>query len=297
MTRVPSARSVDCSPEGPSGANGGDDINAHASSRFLRATDSPDALTDPGTAPARAIIDRVTSPLLLIAVGVVALVAGWLLVRRLGPRARVGRILASTPIVAVDEAVRLAASGTLRYVGVGGRLDSDQEFLDEHERPLCLRRSRLDLRSGKRWRTVTDNRQVVPFGLAGGLATIAIDGDALDEGLVVVVRESEGTAGEVPDRVPEGTPPATPTRLRVELLSTVDHALALGVPTVDEDGSPILRPGLGRPLILTTLEPAEAMRLLAVDHRTSTRVGALLLACGALSTLVGLGWAVVAAVA
>jgi hypothetical protein len=39
------ARSVDSSPEGPSDANGGDDIKVHASSRFLRAADSPPALT------------------------------------------------------------------------------------------------------------------------------------------------------------------------------------------------------------------------------------------------------------
>lgn len=234
--------------------------------------------------------------LLLLALGLLALVVGWLLVRRLGNRARIGRILAATPRVQVDEAVRLAG-GTPRYVAVGGRLDSDHEFLDEGERPLVLRRSRLQLRTGSRWETVTDNREVVPFGLAGGLAAIAVDADALDEGLVVVIRESEGTAGEIPDRVPEGTSPATPARLRVELLSTVDHAVALGVPSIGPEGSPMLRPGLGRPLILTTLEPAEAMRLLAAEHRTSTRAGALLMAGGLVAMVVGAAWTVVDAVA
>jgi hypothetical protein len=240
-------------------------------------------------------IGRVTS-LLLLAAGLAAFAAGWLLVRRLGVRARVGRILAATPIVPVDEAVRLAAVAR-RYVGVGGRLDSDHEFLDEHDRPLVLRRSRLELRSGSRWTTVTDNREVVPFGLAGGVATIAIDGGALDEGLVVVVRESAGRAGEIPDRVPEGTPAETPARLRVELLSTVDHALALGVPSPGPDGRPVLRPGLGRPLIVTTLEPAEAIRLLASDHRTSTRLGALLMGGGLIAVLAGLVWTVIGAAA
>ena len=234
--------------------------------------------------------------LLLLAAGLITFAAGWILVRRLGARARVGRILASTPVVPVDEAVRLAG-GRPRYVGVGGRLDSDHEFLDEHERPLVFRRSRLELREGSRWRAVTDNREVVPFGLAGGLATIAIDGDALDQGLVVVVRESEGTAGEIPDLVPEGTAPATPARLQIELLSTVDHALALGVPTRGPDGAPVLRPGLGRPLILTTLEPAEAMRVLAAGHRTSTRLGALLMGGGLVAVAVGLLWTVIGLVA
>jgi hypothetical protein len=236
-------------------------------------------------------------PLLLLAFGVVGLVAGALLLRSLGERGRVGRILASTPVVPVDEAVRLAHAGRLRYVAVGGRLDSDQEFLDEHERPLVFRRSRLDLRAGSRWQTVDQNLEVVPFTVAGGLASIAVDGEALGDGLVVVPRESEGTAGEIPGRVPGGTDPSTPARLRVDLLSSVDHALVLGVPTMDPARGPILRPGLGRPLILTTLEPAEAMRVLAADHRTATRSAAILLAGGLGAVLVGAAWAVVGAVA
>ena len=287
---------MDVSPEGPSDANGGDHINVHASSRFLRAVDSPGPeVPPPVSVRHRAIIGRVTS-LLLLVVGLAAIGVGWLLVRRLGARARVGRILASTPVVPVDEAVRMAGDPAPRYVGVGGRLDSDHEFLDEHERPLILRRSRLELRAGSQWRTVADVREVVPFGLADGLATIGVDGEALDEGLIVVIRESEGDAGEIPDRVPEGTPEAMPARLRVELLSTVDHALVLGVPSLGADGQPVLRAGRGRPLILTTLEPPEAMRILAASHRTSTRVGALLMAVGALVAVAGLAWTVVSAV-
>jgi len=236
-------------------------------------------------------------PLALLALGLVALAAGVLLLRSLGVRGRIGRILAATPVVPVDEALRIAGSGRVRYVGVGGRLDSDQEFLDEHERPLVYRRSRLDLRAGGRWRTVGESRQVVPFSLAGGLASIAVDGEALDEGLVVVLRESEGTAGEVPDRVPEGTDPATPVRLRVDLLSSVDHALVLGVPSVDPVRGPLIGPGLGRPLILTTLEPAEAMRVLADGHRGATRGAAVLLAGGLGAIVAAAVWAIVGAVA
>ncbi|MFN8630169.1 MAG: hypothetical protein U0838_07565 [Chloroflexota bacterium] len=234
--------------------------------------------------------------LLLLAAGLVAFAGGWLLVRRLGGRARIGRILASTPVVPVDQAVQMA-SGTPRYVGVGGRLDSDQEFFDENQRPLIYRRSRLELGSGSRRRIISDNREVVPFSVAGGLASIAIDHEALGEGLIVVVRESEGTAGEIPDLVPDGTPADTPARLQVELLTSVDHALVLGVPSIGDDGQPLLRPGLGRPLVLTTLEPAEAMRVLASGHRTSTRVGALLMAGGRIASVAGLAWTIIGAVA
>ena len=235
-------------------------------------------------------------PLVLLALGLVALAGGALLLRGLGVRGRVGRILAATPVVPVDEAISLAQSGAVRYVAVGGRLDSDEEFLDEHERPLVFRRSRLDLRAGSRWRTVGEHVDIAPFSVAGGLASIGVDGASLGEGLVVVPRESAGTAGEIPDRVPEGTDPATPARLRVDLLSSVDHALVLGVPGLDPVRGPMLRPGLGRPLILTTLEPAEAMRVLAADHRTATRGAALLLAGGLAATLAGAAWAVIGAV-
>jgi hypothetical protein len=236
-------------------------------------------------------------PLALLVLGLVALVAGALLLRSVGVRGRIGRILAATPVVPVDEAVRIAGSGRVRYVGVGGRLDSDQEFLDEGDRPLVYRRSRLDLHAGGRWRTVGETREVVPFSLAGGLATIAVDGEALGDGLVVVLRESEGTAGEVPDRVPEGTDPATPARLRVDLLSSVDHALVLGVPSMDPVRGPLIGPGLGRPLILTTLEPAEAMRVLADGHRRATRGAAVLLAGGLAVVLAAAILAIVDAVA
>jgi hypothetical protein len=237
------------------------------------------------------------TPLALVLAGLVLLAIGWLLMGRLGSGARVGRILASTPVVPVARAIELARLGRPRYVGVGGRLDSEQEFQDEHDRPLVLRRTRLEVRRGSGWSAVEDRREVVPFDVAGGVGSIAVDGAALDVGLVVVSRESQGTAAEIPGRVPAGTEPATPVRLRVELLSTVDHALVLGVPGLDPERGPILRPGLGRPLILTTLEPADAMRLLASGRRGLTTATSAVLALGVASIAGGVLMAVVEAVA
>jgi len=234
------------------------------------------------------------TPLLLVLAGLAALVAGWLLMRRLGTGARIGRILAATPVVPVARAIELAGQGSHRYVAVGGRIGSAEEFEDEAGRPLVFRRTRLELRRGSGWTAVEDRREVVPFDVAGGLETMAVDADALGEGLVVVTRESEGTAGEIPDRVPPGTDPATPVRLRVEHVSSIDHALVLGVPSVDPERGPMLRPGLGRPLVLTTLEPAEAMRLLAAGRRGATIAISALLAGGLVTLAAGLLWAVVA---
>jgi hypothetical protein len=240
---------------------------------------------------------RAVTPLVLVLLGIGALAAGWLAMRRLGPRARIGRVLASTPVVPVERAVEIARSGKPRYVGVGGRVDAEEEFLDENERPLVYRRTRLELRDGTTWAAVEDRREALPFEIAGGTARIAVAEDDLHDGVVVVVRESIGTAGEIPDRLPAGTPSATPARLQVEQVSTVDHALVLGVPVLDPDRGPIMRAGFGRPLVVTTLEPAEAMRLLAVGRRGTTQLASVLLALGAALVVTGAAWVLVDAFA
>jgi hypothetical protein len=236
-------------------------------------------------------------PLLLVIGGVAALAGGWLAMRRLGPGARLGRILGATPVIPVGDARALAERGAGRYVGVAGRIDAEEEFEDEHHRPLVHRRTRLETGGPSGWVALEDLRETVPFEIAEGLDAIAIDGNDVDAGLVVVVREAVGTAGEIPDRIPAGTPPSTPVRLRVEQLSSVDHALALGVPVVDPTRGPMLRPGLGRPLIVTNLEREEAMRLLAAGRRGTAGLASALLAAGILLLVAGVAWGVVDALA
>jgi len=235
-------------------------------------------------------------PIVLIAGGLLAVAAGWQLLRGLGPGARIGRIIAATKVVPVSRAVTLAGERTPVYVGVLGRVDAVDPIEDENGRPLVLRRRRLELRRGDRWTAFEDEREVVPFEISEGLDRIAVDGGALDDGLVVVTRESVGTAADLGDRVPPGTDPATPARLRIDLLSSVDHALVLGVPTTDPDRGPILRAGLNRPLILTNLEPKEAMRLLAEGRQGTTRAISLLLGAGTAAVLGGVAWALIDAV-
>ena len=235
-------------------------------------------------------------PILLVLAGVALLGIGWILLRSLGAAARVGRILAATPVVPVSRALAFAESGSARYVAVAGRIDAEEEFEDEHHRPLVFRRTRLETKAGKDWTAIEDVRQSAPFEIVEGLDRIAVDVAALDVGLVVVTRESEGVASDVPDRMPEGVAPDTPVRLRVEQVSSVEHAIACGVPVRDANGATTLGAGLGRPLIVTTLEPAEAMRLLAVDHRNTTRAVAILLASGVAAFAIGAAWLVVDAV-
>ena len=232
------------------------------------------------------------STLLPLVAGIVALAVGFLIRPTLGPRYRVGPLLAATRQVSVAEAIALA-EGPARYVQVAGRVDSETDFEDDAHRPLVFRRTRLQVRSGSGWKNLDDHRERVPFQVREGLDSIAIDDDALDEGLVVVVRESEGNAGDVPDRVPEGTDPSTPVRLQIEQVSSVEHAIVVGVPTLDDTGLPRMSAGLGRPLILATMDRADAMRVLAEGRPSQPIIVAATMGAGVLLVVVGLAWALI----
>ena len=231
------------------------------------------------------------TPLLLIAAGAVALGAGVVVLRSFGSGYRVGRLLARTPRIPIDEARALAESGARRYVRVDGRIDSAEEFDDAQHRPLVLRRTRLEARTERGWETVEDSREQVPFEVREGTAAIDIDGTALDAGLVVVPRLSAGVAGDLADRRPAGLRPETPLRARIEQVSSVEHAIVLGVP-VAGDGRIRMEAGLGRPLVLTTLDPPEAMRILGGGDMVRARAAAGLFLAGLAFVLAGIGWAI-----
>lgn len=232
------------------------------------------------------------TPQLLVGLGLVALVLGALLLRSFGTGYRVGRILAGTPAVSIGEALELAARGEPRYVRVSGRLDSEQEFEDEHHRPLVFRRVRIEALRGGRWQTVEEHRQAVDFEVREGLEAIQVDHAVLDGGLVVIPRESSGTAGEVPGFVPADLAPDTPVRMRVDQVSAIEHASVAGVPLTGPDGVTRLTALPGRPLVLTTLERDEAMRILAHGRRTRVAAAATCLASGLGLVGLGLAWAV-----
>ena len=238
------------------------------------------------------------TPLLLVAAGVVAVVGGIAILQTFGPRFRVGRLLASTPSVGIAEAIAIAERGLPRYVRVEGRIDAEDEFEDVNHRPLVFRRTRLQARKRGRWATFEDSREAVPFEIHEGAVGIAVDAASIDNGLVVVLRESIGAAADLADRAPDGMQPETRIRAMVEQLSSVDHAIVLGVPVQGPVAGdpPWLTAGLGRPLIVTTLAPDEAMRVLA--HGSSRpRIAAACLVIGAILVVAGLAWAGVGALA
>ena len=232
-----------------------------------------------------------SGPVLLVA-GVVALAAGLLLLQRGGSGYRVGRTLAAAPQLSLDEAIAAVASGQERYIRTSGRVSSDEEFPDENDRPLVYRRQRIQRAAGGgRWQDLDDERLAVPFGLEIRGSFLALDVDALGDGLVVVPRVGEGLARDLPEAIAGRLPPldpAVPVRLLIEQLSAVEQATAAGVPRLGQDGRPILSAGLGRPLIVTSLEPAAAMRVLAAGRRGAIRLAAGLLVGGLACLAVGL---------
>jgi hypothetical protein len=230
-------------------------------------------------------------PQVLIVLGFIALAAGALVLLSFGPRFRVGRLLAATPDVPLAAAIEAAGTGRAGYVRLAGRIDSETAFEDHARRPLVLRRTRVEVRRPWGWRTVEAQTEAVPFHLNEGLDSVAIDAAALGPGLVVIPRESVGRAADLPERVPAGTAPSARIRAVIEQVSAVDHAIALGVPVRGADGATMLTSGMGRPLILTTLKPDEAMRILAGGDRRRPFVAAGLLAVGLVLVVAGFAFA------
>jgi hypothetical protein len=235
-------------------------------------------------------------PLPLIVLGLALVAAGAIYLRSIGPGQRVGRLLASTPRISVEQALALATDAVPRYVRVDGRLDSDEDFPDERDQPLIFRRRRLEAWRGRSWEILSEARDLVPFQVNEGLSSIGIDGSALDVGLVVLPREAVGAAAEAPGMLPADLDPATKVRLRVEQVSAVEHATIVGTPALDRAGQPVLTAGRGRPLILSTLEPAEAMQLLS-GGRNRAMVVAVLLVSGLAVLALGLLWGIVRVIA
>ena len=281
--------------------NGHDRITAHVawtvpSGRCLLATGRRTGHSPQSTARQADGAGLMIGPLLVLT-GLLFVLAGWLLLRQGGEGWRIGRLLAAAPQRSLAEARAMAARGEQAYVRLHGRIDSAEEFPGDDDTPLVFRRRQLQrlvpgaLR-GSRWQTFDDERAAVPFDLVERGERVSIDVEALGDGLVVVPRVSRGVAADLAaatgDGLPHGMAADTPVALRIEQVSSTDHATACGVPRLSEAGETIVGPGLRRPLILTTLEPSEAMRILGAHRRRSLLVAAGLLAAGPLVAAGGL---------
>jgi hypothetical protein len=227
-------------------------------------------------------------PLKFAALGVALIALGTFGTRRGGARSRAGRLLASLLPLTPSDALRLAARlGSGRYIAITGGVDAVEAFEDENHRPLVYRRERVLIDDGGAWREIDRAVRSVPFSISDATGAIAIDAAALDDGLIVVVRQWEGSVAELRDARRDfadassrdlvgqlaASDPQRGARVALEQISTLDRATAAGRLA---DGR--LTADGGRPLVFTTLERSEALRVIGTGRRASLliNVGGLL---------------------
>jgi hypothetical protein len=243
------------------------------------------------------------NPIALI--GAALIVIGLLLSRRTNVRTRAGQLLASLSPITPTEALRLAAlrGDSAPYLAIKGSVDAPEIFEDEHHRPLVFRRERVSIADEQGWRVIDVAERSLPFVISDPSSAIRISTADLADGLVVVERRWEGSVAELHAAAREYQSPETAAlvaaiaasdpkrsaRVGLEQISNLDRATAAGQ-LIDGE----LRAGAGRPLVVTTLERADALRLLGGEGRgrlASSTVALALLALGLLLLIGGIALA------
>lgn len=238
------------------------------------------------------------NPILLV--GGALILFGLLLSRRTDARTRAGQLLAGLSPLSPTEALKLAAlrGGAAPYLAIKGSIDAPEIFEDEHHRPLVYRRERVSVADEGGWRVIDTAERSLPFVVSDPSNSISIATADLADGLVVVERRWEGSVADLHAAGREYQRPETaalvaalaasdPTRrarVGLEQISNLDRATAAGQLVNGE-----LRAGVGRPLVVTTLERAEALRLLGTEGRGRLATSTLALAFLALGVLLLLG--------
>lgn len=235
---------------------------------------------------------------LLLALGVGLITLSVWASRRGGTRARSARLMAGLAPVTPEEALLV---GEDRYLAVQGSIDAAEAFEDENHRPLVYRRERVLVRGGDIWRELERAVRSVQFFLTSSSASIEIDAEKLGDGLVVIERQWEGSIAELAASgrsfkeaatstlVTElaATAPSLTARVVLEQISTLDRGTVVGLL---RNGT-MTAGGAGQPLVLTTLDRRDALRILGSEARGSLAVSLLTLAAlvaGVLTTGVAL---------
>ncbi len=235
---------------------------------------------------------------LLLALGVGLITLSVWASRRGGTRARSARLMAGLAPVSPEEALLV---GENRYLAVQGSIDAAEAFDDENHRPLVYRRERVLVREGDTWRELERAVRSVQFFVTSSSASIEVDAELLGDGLVVIERQWEGSVAEL---VASGrtfkeaatstlvaelaaSAPALTARVVLEQISTLDRGTVVGLL---RNGT-LTAGGAGQPLVLTTLDRRDALRILGGEARGSLVVSLLTLAAlvaGVLTTGVAL---------
>lgn len=236
----------------------------------------------------------------VVVVGAALILFGLLLSRRTDARTRSGQLLAGLSPISPTEALKFAAlrGDAAPYLAIKGSIDAPEIFEDENHRPLVFRRERVSIADEGGWRVIDTAERSLPFVVSDPSSSVSIATADLADGLVVVERRWEGSVVELHAAGREYQSPETaalvaaiaasdPTRgarVGLEQISNLDRATAAGQ-LVDGE----LRAGAGRPLVVTTLERAEALRLLGSEGRGRLASSTAALALFALGLLLLLG--------
>ena len=223
--------------------------------------------------------------------GALLLASGALLIalsiwssRRGGTRTRAARLMAGVAPISPREALLV---GDGHYLAVSGNIDAAEAFEDESHRPLVYRRERVLIADGNTWREIERVVRSVPFVISDGEYALAIDAAQLGDGLVVIERQWDGSVAELAAahrdyQNPESaalvaqlatTAPTAGARVILEQISTLDRGTAAGLLR----GGALTAGGAGQPLVLTTLDRREALRILGSGQRASLAAGLLTL--------------------
>ena len=241
----------------------------------------------------------------VVVVGAALILFGLLLSRSTDARTRAGQLLAGLSPISPTDALKLAAlrGDAAPYLAIKGSIDAPEIFEDENHRPLVYRRERVSIADEGGWRVIDTAERSLPFVVSDPSSSISIATADLADGLVVVERRWEGSVAELHVAGREYQSPETaalvaalavsdPTRgarVGLEQISNLDRATAAGQ-LIDGE----LRAGAGRPLVVTTLERAEALRLLGTEGRGRLASSTLALALLALGLLLLIGGAALA---
>lgn len=236
---------------------------------------------------------------LLLALGVGLIGLSVWASRRGGTRARSARLMAGLAPIAAEEALLV---GENRYLAVQGSFDATEAFDDENHRPLVYRRERVLVREGDTWRELERAVRRVQFFVTGSSASIEVDADSLGDGLVVIERQWEGSVAELAasgrtfkdaatsSLVAElaASAPALTARVVLEQISTLDRGTVVGLLR----NGKLTAGGAGQPLVLTTLDRRDALRILGSEARGSL-AGSLLTLTALLAGVLTIGVALV----
>lgn len=250
-------------------------------------------------------MDDPAIPVLLLALGGVAIVAGAVLVRWSGADTRAGRRLAGARPASLPD-LRAAASrdelprGEVR---IEGRVRcSDPIRTADGERLALLHRDVEVEQPDGRWRLIERLRDARAIDLWERSTSVPLDLGQLAEPLITIPHQWEGSPAELDAthqpavaRVSAEHHPPGRARAVTRQVMLVDQLIVVAVPARTADGALRLDPPPGG-FLVATVELDVALRLLAGPHRRRMIAGYAISAAGLVAMAIGIGTLVLALV-